>query len=73
MSIEEERDAWLNDQTQASIMHRMEDGRHRITMSTQEYGDAIQREAVGVGKTYLEALLVALRNWEAEWANLEGR
>jgi len=64
-----ERDEWLMSHTNGRISHGWEDGRHRVVMSCQEHGDEFQKEAMGTGKTYLEAMLVALRNWEVEWGS----
>jgi hypothetical protein len=74
-TIEEERDEWLAIHNQSRVIHSIEDtgGRHRVVLSTQDYDDSLQKEAKGVGTSYLEALLVALRNWESEWKYLERR
>lgn len=66
-TIEEERDEWLKDHDNACVIHKMDRERHQVSVSTQHYGEDLQRESKGLGTSYSEALLVALRNWEAEW------
>jgi outer membrane cobalamin receptor len=71
-TIEEERDEWLRDHQNARVIHSFTDERrtekkHCVVMNCQDYDDTLQKESRGVGNSYSEALLVALRNWQAEW------
>lgn len=74
MSIEEERDEWMMDETQPRVVHTLAGTWHRVQLISQDHDEGAREHAAeGVGRSYQEALLVGLRNWQSKWGSSVSR